>query len=87
MICEYYLWWHSHSVDAVSCSSRWSPVTHQLLLCLLQETFDPEILFNLFLPPIIFHGAYTLNQVTLHFLERLLLLASYMQQYTIACAY
>ncbi|XP_074549523.1 sodium/hydrogen exchanger 9-like isoform X2 [Halichoeres trimaculatus] len=26
------------------------------------ETFDPEFLFNLFLPPIIFHGAYTLNQ-------------------------
>ncbi|XP_039982664.1 sodium/hydrogen exchanger 9-like [Xiphias gladius] len=25
-------------------------------------TFDPEVLFNLFLPPIIFHGAYTLNQ-------------------------
>nr|XP_046227025.1 sodium/hydrogen exchanger 9-like isoform X2 [Scatophagus argus] len=31
-------------------------------LCLLQETFDPEVLFNLFLPPIIFYGAYTLNQ-------------------------
>ncbi|KAI4806547.1 hypothetical protein KUCAC02_017366 [Chaenocephalus aceratus] len=31
-------------------------------LCLLQETFDPEVLFNLFLPPVIFHGAYTLNQ-------------------------
>ncbi|KAJ4919130.1 hypothetical protein JOQ06_027999, partial [Pogonophryne albipinna] len=31
-------------------------------MCLLQETFDPEVLFNLFLPPIIFHGAYTLNQ-------------------------
>uniref|UniRef100_A0A667YY37 Sodium/hydrogen exchanger n=1 Tax=Myripristis murdjan TaxID=586833 RepID=A0A667YY37_9TELE len=28
----------------------------------LGETFDPEVLFNLFLPPIIFHGAYTLNQ-------------------------
>ncbi|XP_045924643.1 sodium/hydrogen exchanger 9-like isoform X1 [Micropterus dolomieu] len=26
------------------------------------ETLDPEVLFNLFLPPIIFHGAYTLNQ-------------------------
>ncbi|KAF3703651.1 Sodium/hydrogen exchanger 9 Na(+)/H(+) exchanger 9 [Channa argus] len=26
------------------------------------ETFDPEVLFNLFLLPIIFHGAYTLNQ-------------------------
>ncbi|CAJ1082023.1 sodium/hydrogen exchanger 9-like isoform X2 [Xyrichtys novacula] len=26
------------------------------------ETFDPEVLFNLFLPPIIFHGAYSLNQ-------------------------
>nr|XP_033964380.1 LOW QUALITY PROTEIN: sodium/hydrogen exchanger 7-like [Pseudochaenichthys georgianus] len=25
-------------------------------LCLLQETFDPEVLFNLFLPPVIFHG-------------------------------
>uniref|UniRef100_A0A3Q3W0M1 Cation/H+ exchanger transmembrane domain-containing protein n=1 Tax=Mola mola TaxID=94237 RepID=A0A3Q3W0M1_MOLML len=31
-------------------------------LCLLQENFDPQVLFNLFLPPIIFHGAYTLNQ-------------------------
>ncbi|KAK5849607.1 hypothetical protein PBY51_013928 [Eleginops maclovinus] len=28
----------------------------------LMDTFDPEVLFNLFLPPIIFHGAYTLNQ-------------------------
>uniref|UniRef100_A0A3Q3GXG4 Cation/H+ exchanger transmembrane domain-containing protein n=1 Tax=Labrus bergylta TaxID=56723 RepID=A0A3Q3GXG4_9LABR len=28
----------------------------------LQVTFDPEVLFNLFLPPIIFHGAYSLNQ-------------------------
>ncbi|KAM4605933.1 sodium/hydrogen exchanger 9-like [Polymixia lowei] len=27
-----------------------------------KETFDPEVLFILFLPPIIFHGAYTLNQ-------------------------
>lgn len=26
------------------------------------ETFDPPVLFNLFLPPIIFHGAYTLDQ-------------------------
>uniref|UniRef100_UPI0037E7373E sodium/hydrogen exchanger 9-like n=1 Tax=Semicossyphus pulcher TaxID=241346 RepID=UPI0037E7373E len=26
------------------------------------ETFDPEVLFNLFLPAIIFHGAYSLNQ-------------------------
>ncbi|XP_030253489.1 sodium/hydrogen exchanger 9-like [Sparus aurata] len=26
------------------------------------ETFDPKVLFNLFLPTIIFHGAYTLNQ-------------------------
>ncbi|XP_026219718.1 sodium/hydrogen exchanger 9-like isoform X2 [Anabas testudineus] len=26
------------------------------------ETFDPEVIFNLFLSPIIFHGAYTLNQ-------------------------
>ncbi|KAM4533348.1 sodium/hydrogen exchanger 9-like [Odontesthes bonariensis] len=25
-------------------------------------TFDPEVFFNLFLPPIIFYGAYTLNQ-------------------------
>ncbi|XP_005722786.1 sodium/hydrogen exchanger 9-like [Pundamilia nyererei] len=27
-----------------------------------EETFDLQVLFNLFLPPIIFHGAYTLNQ-------------------------
>ncbi|XP_029979782.1 sodium/hydrogen exchanger 9-like [Sphaeramia orbicularis] len=27
-----------------------------------KETFDTEVLFNLFLPPIIFHGAYTLHQ-------------------------
>uniref|UniRef100_A0A3Q3W7J8 Cation/H+ exchanger transmembrane domain-containing protein n=1 Tax=Mola mola TaxID=94237 RepID=A0A3Q3W7J8_MOLML len=28
----------------------------------LVNNFDPQVLFNLFLPPIIFHGAYTLNQ-------------------------
>ncbi|XP_029934970.1 sodium/hydrogen exchanger 9-like [Myripristis murdjan] len=33
-----------------------------LVSTLQKETFDPEVLFNLFLPPIIFHGAYTLNQ-------------------------
>ncbi|KAM6970827.1 sodium/hydrogen exchanger 9-like isoform 1-T1 [Tautogolabrus adspersus] len=33
-----------------------------LVLIPQMETFDPEVLFNLFLPPIIFHGAYTLNQ-------------------------
>ncbi|XP_070842025.1 sodium/hydrogen exchanger 9-like [Chaetodon trifascialis] len=32
------------------------------LTTLHPETFDPQVLFNLFLPPIIFHGAYTLNQ-------------------------
>ncbi|XP_037613136.1 sodium/hydrogen exchanger 9-like isoform X3 [Sebastes umbrosus] len=41
---------------------RCPPVSTPHTLCLLQETFDPEVLFNLFLPPIIFHGAYTLNQ-------------------------
>uniref|UniRef100_A0A8C6LR32 Sodium/hydrogen exchanger n=1 Tax=Nothobranchius furzeri TaxID=105023 RepID=A0A8C6LR32_NOTFU len=30
--------------------------------CLLQENFDPQVLFDLFLPTIIFYGAYTLNQ-------------------------
>ncbi|KAK2859538.1 hypothetical protein Q5P01_004158 [Channa striata] len=33
-----------------------------LVLAPHTETFDPEVLFNLFLSPIIFHGAYTLNQ-------------------------
>ncbi|MEQ2311549.1 hypothetical protein AMECASPLE_021314, partial [Ameca splendens] len=27
-----------------------------------KDTLNPEVLFNLFLPPIIFFGAYTLNQ-------------------------
>lgn len=34
-------------------------------LCLLQEPFDPGVLFNLFLPPITSHGARTFNQVRL----------------------
>ncbi|XP_046879452.1 sodium/hydrogen exchanger 9-like [Hypomesus transpacificus] len=33
-----------------------------LITDLYKMTFDPEVLFNLFLPPIIFHGAYCLNQ-------------------------
>ncbi|XP_056155866.1 sodium/hydrogen exchanger 9-like [Lampris incognitus] len=42
-----------------------SPHTSQgcpLFPMLDEVTFDPEVLLNLFLPPIIFHGAYTLNQ-------------------------
>ncbi|KAG7224942.1 hypothetical protein INR49_014858, partial [Caranx melampygus] len=32
------------------------------ILSVWKEIFDLKVLFNLFLPPIIFHGAYTLNQ-------------------------
>lgn len=47
------------SLPAESCQSPTQ------LLSLLQDTFDPEVLFNLLLPPIILHGAYTRNQVSL----------------------
>ncbi|XP_036067113.1 sodium/hydrogen exchanger 6-like [Oryzias melastigma] len=52
----------SHFVDRILVLP-WEPCqprTHQL--CLLQETFDLDVLFNVFLPPIIFYGAYTLDQ-------------------------
>ncbi|XP_034024497.1 sodium/hydrogen exchanger 9-like [Thalassophryne amazonica] len=35
------------------------PSSHSMVY---METFDPEVVFNLLLPPIIFYGAYTLNQ-------------------------
>lgn len=47
------------SLPAESCQSPTQP------LSLLQDTFDLEVLFNLLLPPIILHGAYTRNQVRL----------------------
>uniref|UniRef100_A0A8P4KMS4 Solute carrier family 9 member A9 n=1 Tax=Dicentrarchus labrax TaxID=13489 RepID=A0A8P4KMS4_DICLA len=49
---------HFHSYrHTAKVSQRYPPVSiHHT------ENFDPEVLFNLFLPPIIFHGAYTLNQ-------------------------
>ncbi|XP_071778497.2 sodium/hydrogen exchanger 9-like [Centroberyx gerrardi] len=61
------LWsgWTEDSGGGCSCVGLNSSQTNQgspLVSTLLKETFDPEVLFNLFLPPIIFHGAYTLNQ-------------------------
>ncbi|XP_040922166.1 sodium/hydrogen exchanger 9-like [Toxotes jaculatrix] len=54
---------HGHCYKHVGkLNQRCPPLPTPHMLCLLQETFDPEVLFNLFLPPIIFHGAYTLNQ-------------------------
>ncbi|XP_041669662.1 sodium/hydrogen exchanger 9-like [Cheilinus undulatus] len=46
---------YSHSFKHVGNVNRRCPTFHT-------ETFDPEVLFDLFLPPIIFHGAYILNQ-------------------------
>uniref|UniRef100_A0A3Q3GXN2 Cation/H+ exchanger transmembrane domain-containing protein n=1 Tax=Labrus bergylta TaxID=56723 RepID=A0A3Q3GXN2_9LABR len=46
--------------DAVCSCDGFNSTPHFLTV-----TFDPEVLFNLFLPPIIFHGAYSLNQVSL----------------------
>ncbi|XP_051796344.1 sodium/hydrogen exchanger 9-like [Acanthochromis polyacanthus] len=49
---------HGHCYRHVGKSNQRCP----LISAPHAETFDPEVLFNLFLPPIIFHGAYTLNQ-------------------------
>ncbi|KAI9519003.1 hypothetical protein NQZ68_032701 [Dissostichus eleginoides] len=54
---------HFLTVNITSQSPRHvGKVSHGGLSTPHMETFDPEVLFNLFLPPIIFHGAYTLNQ-------------------------
>lgn len=34
----------------------------------LKATFDPEIFFNIILPPIIFHAGYCLKRVSFYFL-------------------
>uniref|UniRef100_A0A3Q3NLX6 Cation/H+ exchanger transmembrane domain-containing protein n=1 Tax=Labrus bergylta TaxID=56723 RepID=A0A3Q3NLX6_9LABR len=59
--------WSVRTPYTLGSSTKTPAVTHRLnnSSVSLQVTFDPEVLFNLFLPPIIFHGAYSLNQVSL----------------------
>ncbi|KAK2886547.1 hypothetical protein Q8A73_020493 [Channa argus] len=53
-----------NTTSHVHCYSRVGKMNQRCPLVITPhtETFDPEVLFNLFLLPIIFHGAYTLNQ-------------------------